>query len=161
MVKNRTQRLARCARLSPHRRLETERSRARMPARTTPEVREKIREACLREQLSSGSVTIGKVGETLKSMSILVSRSTLDKEAYALEVAGVISINRQAGGRPKLSEGQQGKTWSPNRLKVLELHKQGLSVRDIVVRTGMTRQGVERILKSTKPEATPSPTESK
>ena len=161
MVKRFTQSSARCVRPSPHRRADTARIRSRMPAAITPEVRAKIRDACLREQLSNGSVTIGKVRETLLAMGVVVSRSTLDKEAYAMEVAGQIQLNRQTGGRPKLSDGQQGKTWSPNRQKVMELHEQGLKVREIVVRTGMTRQGVERIIKAAKLHSVPSTNESK
>ncbi len=165
MVKNRTQRLARCARLSPHRRLETERSRARMPARISEEIRARIRELLL-----AGKYSL-EVLETLESDGVKVSRATVDKEAYALQVAGRITVGRKptkphrphkphakGAGRPRLPEGQSGKRWSPNRAKVMELYQLSpeMPAREIGLRLGITRQAVERILKDIKSDKSPT-----
>lgn len=155
MVKNRTQRLARCARLSPHRRLETERSRARMPARTTPEVLEAIRSMLL------DGKTVPEVHDELRKRGVEISRGPIDKVAFSLAATGQLTRQRRVreglsrGGRPK----GEGKKWSPNREQVLALHAQGKSPREISVQVGITRQGVDRILKAQKSD--PDDTEQK
>lgn len=149
MTKKSTQSATRCARrLPPNPRTPRDRTRLFMPARISDEIRARVRELLMQTQAQAGSVAMGPIMARLKEQKISLSRATLDKEAYALEVAGLILIDRQMGGRPKLTDGARGKTWSPHRARVLELHARGMKPAQIAKEIPLTRQGIERIIKA-------------
>lgn len=130
-----------------------------MPARISDELRQRIRDLLL-----GGKFSI-EVMDALAHEGIKVSRATVDKEAYALQMAGLLSLGRKptkphrphkphakGAGRPRLADGESGKRWSPNRDKVMTLIRENpnRSARDIGLEIGITRQAVERILKDIK-----------
>lgn len=145
MSKRFTQAATSCVRrLPPNPRTPRDRTRLFMPARTSTEVMELIK------QLLMAGKTVPEVHDELLNRGVSVSRGPVDKVAFALEAAGLITRVRRVraglskGGRPK----GPGKKFSPNRDKVAELHASGMSIREIAMKVGMTRQGVERIIKS-------------
>lgn len=160
MSKSSTQTAHRCSQhpRQTERRVVPARLRSRMPARLSEEVRGRIRELLL-----SGKYALEVVAQ-LTEEGISISRPSVDKEAYALQVAGLLTVSRKpregkphaphqkhkpGAGRPRLADGVQGKRWSQNRDKVLALHQEDpkQSSRDIGLKLGITRQAVERILK--------------
>ena len=151
MTKKSTQSATRCARRPPlNLRASRDRDRFFMPARISTEVMELIK------QLLMAGKTVPEVHDELLGRGLSVSRGPVDKVAFALEAAGLITRVRRVraglskGGRPK----GPGKKFSPNRDRVAELHASGMSIRDIALKVGMTRQGVERIIRSITDEKT-------
>lgn len=153
--------------LPPRQRAVRTRARCAMPRRTPPEIIELIDKLLLK-----GMAPLAVQDYLRDAKGYIVSITPISREAAILERMGKITRSRKVragmstGGRKKLAEGEKGKRWSKHRERVLELrNEKGMSSPAIAAQItaeceargekGITRQGVERIIRA---EAPPSPT---
>lgn len=129
--------------------------------RIPDDVIEKL-EAAIRWIIGVQGKGLGAVHDAMRAHGYKISEARISKEAYRIGIKppmGRPPGGPGYGGRPSVGPGL-GKKHSKNRKKVWELREEGLAVAEIGRRLGITRQAVERLLK-TPPDATSDEAEEK